>query len=248
MAQRIYRNRPVASDGERVPQAGMAAWRDASLFNKPGRGRCYHIVAPDGGAACSGAPLILDRACPPVSVVPALRCGRAACAKAWPHEVGIYRCAECGHGDNLIVWAGVLVHGPLMADGHIDLDNADYMEEDFLHEDSIQCGKHPDGPLEKSVDGQWCRWWNCPRCRGEGRYRKTWDVPDGFPCPDPGIFAADGDGRRRVHGGWLVIGTEVPSLNQFGHEYPEEGRPICRHCGCDGTSLLAERPCSKAAT
>jgi hypothetical protein len=115
----------------------------------------------------------------------------------------VYRCAECGHHRHLTAWAGALAFGPLHADG--TLASHDTVEDDWLHEDSIQCGKHPGAVLEKSVDGQWCRWWNCPACAGTGKVGGSWRYPQGYPCRAEGISIEGEWGPRTLHQGWFPV-------------------------------------------
>ena len=109
----------------------------------------------------------------------------------------VYRCAECGHGRYLTAWAIILAHGPVGPDGHIA--RYDWDEEDLLQEDSIECSKHPDSVTEMLVDGQWCRWWTCPSCKGETH--PGWDR-----CTAPGLPPERGTYRER-HKGWRPVET-----------------------------------------
>jgi hypothetical protein len=122
---------------------------------------------------------------------------------AAPCEGG-YRCAECGHSGNLRAYAAAVVYGPLGADGQLECysDVDDYE----VHEGSIQCTEHPDAPVEKFVKSAWCRWWQCPTCRGRGRVRvgEHWKAPDGYPCPD-GTEMADTRGTWKIHQGWRPV-------------------------------------------
>lgn len=81
---RVFRNWPVAVDGEACPQAGQAAPRDASWYGKPGIARVRHVVAADGGSACQGAPLVLELAEHAVLTEWHLRCRRNGCRGQWP--------------------------------------------------------------------------------------------------------------------------------------------------------------------
>lgn len=114
-----------------------------------------------------------------------------------------YRCAECRHGRYLTAWAAANIQGKLGADG--DLDTWDYTDTWGVFEDSIECSKHPSGVIERQVDGQWCRWWQCAACKGTGRTNQGehWRSRDGYPCPAEGILLA---GRERgVHEGWIPL-------------------------------------------
>ena len=93
--------------------------------------------------------------------------------RAEPAAASVWRCAECKHGQHLTAWGNASVHGPLGADGEITSYEWDELWQ--VHEDSIQCGQHPDAVIEKCVGGRWCRWWCCPHCTGDGH------------CPGEGI-------------------------------------------------------------
>lgn len=139
-----------------------------------------------------------------------------------------YRCAECGHGRHLTAWGNASVCGPLGADGEITEYEWDELWQ--LHEDSIQCARHPGAAWEKLVAGRYCRWYCCTRCDGDGR---------GGQCPCTGVHPADGDGKRTAHSGWWQ-GEPWPSsdLDRDGHAFTPGRDPHCRYCGAfaDGES------------
>lgn len=115
---------------------------------------------------------------------------------------GAYRCAECRSWRHLMAWTAALIEGPLDAGG--DLSEYTYIEDCFLHEDSIHCTKHTDAPIERFRDGRWCRWWSCPKCRGWGRIGN-----DGRPARERGYECSGGlkisEDRwaGKIHEGWL---------------------------------------------
>lgn len=116
-----------------------------------------------------------------------------------------------------------MVHGPLGPDGEISSYEWDELYE--VHEDSIQCSRHPGGGLEKFIGGRWCLWVNCPRCHGRG----TFTVPAGLreherECPEEGFTDVEG---RVSHGHWFTPG----------------GRPECRTCGVLAESIAGRDPC-----
>lgn len=115
-----------------------------------------------------------------------------------------YRCAACGHGRKLKACAAVIAYGPLGADG--ELSSHEYDDDIEVHEDSIACSEHPDGEIEKNIDGTWHRWWSCRACLGRGAtgigsqervcYEKTpWGGHRTF-------FGRDFPGQ---HAGWLPM-------------------------------------------
>jgi hypothetical protein len=162
--------------------------------------------------------------------------------------VSVYRCGECGHGKHLIAWAVMLAHGPLGPDGH--LAHVDYDEEDFLWEDSIQCARHPDGPLEIDIGGQWHRWWNCPLCHGRGEVTagQAWQATK-RQCPMPGARVPDAAGKQPVHGCWWPLSEPWPvsTLDRAGHVFTPGVDPYCRHCGVPAQSISGqEKPCPGA--
>jgi hypothetical protein len=120
-------------------------------------------------------------------------------------ETSTYRCVRCGHGKHLMAWAPACAYGPVAADG--SLAQLDDVEDDGIHEDSIQCREHPDGPIEKRVDGKWCCWWNCPKCGGRGRVNvgDHWKAPDGYPCMAETFKASNKWGSWFVHAGWFPV-------------------------------------------
>jgi len=114
---------------------------------------------------------------------------------------GAYRCAECRSWRHLMAWAAALIEGPLDANG--DLARYDYVEDCYLHTDSIHCTRHMDARIEMFLNGRWCRWWSCPGCRGSGRVG-----PDGRPAAREArgyecSGGIKGDGRWKIHEGWL---------------------------------------------
>ena len=140
----------------------------------------------------------------------------------------IYRCADCGGGDQLTAWAIVIAHGPLGADGH--LTEYDWDEEDWLFEDSIVCLKHPDAVIEQYIDSEWCRWWVCPWCGGDGEY-----------CD-----------YVKKHAGWRPV-SEIAALPPLpvgaGHVLDETpGRTVrkahCRLCMVPASSISGGNPCA----
>lgn len=146
-------------------------------------------------------------------------------------EASVYRCAECGHGRHLTAWGNASVHGPLGADGEIESFEWDEVWQ--VHEDSIQCARHPDGVVEKAIDGRWCRWWACPRCFGKD---------DRGYCPEEGIHPADGDGKRLAHAGWWPTGEPWPvsTLDRGSHVFPPGRDPRCRYCRVPAGSVTAK--------
>lgn len=135
---------------------------------------------------------------------------RAAGTAARPEPVeGGYRCTECGHGKRIWAYAGASVYGPLSADGS-DLDEHQAVEEWGIHKDSIQCTEHPGAMLERFVDGKWCRWWFCPKCRGGGtvRYGGQYGREYSSTCREETPFPARpiaAGGQGTVHEGWLPV-------------------------------------------
>lgn len=98
-------------------------------------------------------------------------------------EASVYRCADCGHGEQLAAWAHATIYGPLGSDGELSFhDWVDTWDDPI--EESIQCNVHPDGVIEMCVENVWCRWWSCLKCRGRGytesdggRYRYRCEAP-----------------------------------------------------------------------
>lgn len=117
----------------------------------------------------------------------------------------VYRCVTCGHGRNLMAWAPANVYGPLGPDGELAEDTDVWT--DGIHEGSIQCREHPDGPYEKQVDGVWCRFWQCPECKGTGRVHvgEHWKAPDGYACSAETFKASNAHGIWFVHEGWFPV-------------------------------------------
>ena len=116
---------------------------------------------------------------------------------------GAYRCAECKSWRHLLAWAAALIEGPLGADGN--LTEYQYVEDCYLHEDSIHCTKHANAPIEMFHKGRWCRYWSCPKCQGRGRV-----APDGraiggersYECSE-GLKVSEDRWGGRMHRGWL---------------------------------------------
>lgn len=160
---------------------------------------------------------------------------------AAPATASLYRCAECGHGQDLGAWAIAVIHGPLGADGELAAIGWD--EQLDLHEDSIQCAKHPGARIEKRVSNWWCLWRNCPRCDGAGRSRDR-----GWDCPEEGFRPADsGPGGPLAHSGWWPSDEPVPasssSLDRLGHQFTPGVRAHCRHCEAIVGAVIAKNPC-----
>jgi hypothetical protein len=152
--------------------------------------------------------------------------------------VSLYRCAECQHGRNLSAWGDATVHGPLDDKGDIEYINWEEVHE--VHEASIQCSEHPDCILEKKINGQWCRWWTCPRCHDHEKDRKG--------CPEEGVEPFPPDTSRppqRVHGTWWPNRRAWPRvINRGGHEFPPGMDVTCLHCRAHVTSIAArEQQC-----
>jgi hypothetical protein len=110
---------------------------------------------------------------------------------------GAYRCAQCRTHRYLMAWAAALVEGPLGADG--ELTEYTWVEDCYLHADSIHCTRHIDAPVEKFRDGHWCRWWSCPTCGGKGVTGGSRDYPCNGGLEVKGRSRWDG----RLHEGWL---------------------------------------------
>lgn len=129
---------------------------------------------------------------------------------------GAYRCAECKSWRHLLAWSAALAEGPLDAEGN--LISYDYVEDCYLHEDSIHCTRHMDAPIEMFRKGRWCRWWSCPKCRGYGRVG-TSGLPardNGYRCSG-GIKVEDSSGSwgwdGTIHEGWFPVSefTALPA-------------------------------------
>lgn len=115
-----------------------------------------------------------------------------------------YRCAQCRHGRHLSASAAAVVTGPLAPDG--TLGAHDHVDEAYLHEDSIQCDRHPDAEIQRFGDGEWCRWWRCDGCKGRGRVSQSWNHPDGVPCRgEAGARLRPFGGASGPHEGWVPI-------------------------------------------
>jgi hypothetical protein len=121
-------------------------------------------------------------------------------------EASVYRCVHCGDGKRLMAWAPANVYGPVAADGDL-AQHDDVWDMDGVHEDSIQCTEHPDCGIEKYVDGKWCCWWNCPKCKGTGRVGATGrgPAPDGYPCRAETFKGSNTWGSWGVHSGWFPV-------------------------------------------
>jgi hypothetical protein len=115
---------------------------------------------------------------------------------------GAYRCAECKTWRHLMAWAAALIEGPLDAKG--ELAEYGWVEDCYLHEDSIHYTRHMDSAVEKFHNGQWCRWWSCPRCGGK-RYTEPDFYGDGrrYPCPAGLEVKGGGWWDGKIHRGWL---------------------------------------------
>jgi hypothetical protein len=153
-------------------------------------------------------------------------------------SASVYRCAPCGHGKHLTAWALFVIHGPLGADGH--LTELGYDDEDLLFEDSIQCTKHPDEPIEKLVDGVWCRWWSCVMCGGTGR---RGDIACSAPNP---IGKHEGWRPAAEVGGppvWPGLGAGHVLDQDLRFYQPGGEAPNCRICGSWADSIAGGEPC-----
>jgi hypothetical protein len=119
-----------------------------------------------------------------------------------PTAEGAYRSGECKTWRHLMAWAAALIEGPLDASG--DLASYDYVEDCYLHEDSIHCTKHMDAPVEMFHEGRWCRWWACSRCHGRGRVtERPGDATRGYPCSG-GLKISEERWGGTIHKGWLT--------------------------------------------
>lgn len=150
----------------------------------------------------------------------------------------LYRCAECGHGQQLTAWANATVHGRLGADGEVT--SVDWEEQWHLFEDSIQCAKHVDPLLEKHVGGQWCRWRRCPRCRGAGVIGTDQYTPQ---CPEDGFRPVGSTPLDQLtHQGWWPTDQPIPAsaLDKLGHVFTPDGPGRCCYCR---RSPGIEKPC-----
>jgi hypothetical protein len=153
-------------------------------------------------------------------------------------ETSVYRCADCGHGKHLMAWAPANVYGPLGPDGELAEDTDVWT--DGIHEDSIQCCEHPSAIIEHWAGGEWCRWWRCPWCWGDGKH-----------CPYEGFRPAGGT-RTGAHEG-LRPAREIKRLPALpgaapGHVFKmSTGMPArnatCRICTVFVTSITGGRPC-----
>ena len=134
---------------------------------------------------------------------------------------GAYRCAECKSWRHLLAWAAALIEGPLGADGN--LTEYQYVEDCYLHEDSIHCTKHANAPIEMFHKGRWCRYWSCPKCQGRGRV-----APDGRPSAESAVMNARKASRsQRIAGaaGCTEDGSRLLSSQHWRHrESPHEAR------------------------
>lgn len=153
-------------------------------------------------------------------------------------ETSVYRCVPCGHGRDLMAWAPANVYGPLGADGELagDTDVWTY----GIHEDSIQCSKHPDAMIEMCAGGVWCRWWRCPWCDGDGKSCEAGFRP-------PGAI-----GRALSHEGWRPAAElgDLPALPGAGPGHVfivkpgEPGRNACCHlCQVPAGSISGQAEC-----
>lgn len=151
----------------------QAGARDASLRLQWGSSQAAHVVVASGGwpvAACSWRILIdVSSVTAAAEVRPAGRCRRPACAglfataeQAVPAPPppaaapgpSVFRCAECGHGQNLRAWATVNIHGDLAPDGNIEWP--DYEDDAFwpVIEESVTCKVHGEDHIEKLTGGR----------------------------------------------------------------------------------------------
>jgi hypothetical protein len=157
----------------------------------------------------------------------------------------LYRCADCGHGQQLTAWANATVHGPLGADGEIT--TVDWDEQWHLFEDSIQCDGHPViMVLEKHVGGQWCRWRSCPRCSGAGVIAAPPGERYTPRCPEDGFRPAGSEPRDPLaHRGWWPASQPVPAstVNKHGHVFTPRGTGECRYCRTVTSAVNAGKPC-----
>ena len=157
--------------------------------------------------------------------------------------MSVYRCGDCGHGKHLEAWGSATVHGPLDPDGSIS--EFDWDDVYDVHEDSIQCGKHPGGRIEKKTGRLWCYWRSCPWCYGNGRVR----AGGGRSCPEELAFLPFDAGERDepAHGGWWPVTRPVPPSppEQRGHVIVVEDKRYlaCERCGLDLTCIAAADPC-----
>lgn len=97
-----------------------------------------------------------------------------------------------------MAWAPANVYGPVGADGEIAAH--DDVWDDGIHEDSIQCTQHPGACIEKCADGQWCRYWNCPKCEGKGWTNEQYH----YQCHE-GYEILGAYGPCKIHRGWLPL-------------------------------------------
>jgi hypothetical protein len=152
-------------------------------------------------------------------------------------NISVYRCAECGHGENLTAWGSASVHGPLTAAGTIEMFDWDEVWE--VHQDSIQCEEHPGATLERLIGGQWCRWRACPLCGGDPR----------ISCHEEAFTRADaGKYDKPAHCGWWPLSRPVPrpSYEVLGHVplVSVDHSPRCRVCGHFLSSNTGKQPCA----
>ena len=104
---------------------------------------------------------------------------------ARPPVPSVYRCATCSHGRRLFAWAHANVYGPVGADGMLERSEYEDAWEDPI-EESIVCGRHPDGIIEMCIDDVWHRPWTCPKCNGKGYIEYGWQQYRS-KCTEPGF-------------------------------------------------------------
>lgn len=109
----------------------------------------------------------------------------------------LWRCAECKRSDRLHACAQAVVTGMLAADG--ELETHESSEECFVFESSIQCLECVSERMEKFVEGRWCDWEPCARCKGKG-VREYGSYPvRSTPCwSHDGLGGCGGSGGRYV--------------------------------------------------
>jgi hypothetical protein len=156
-----------------------------------------------------------------------------------PAEPSVYRCADCGHGRRLSAWAHANLYGPLGADGEIsEYDGIEPWEDPI--EESIDCSRHPGAIIEKFTNGEWCRWWRCPKCGGLG-YLTYGPTFGGHrkQCGAPGY--------KGQHDCWRPLSDYPPgadSLDHDGHVFTRGHGRCCRRCAAAEDSATGEAPCA----
>jgi DnaJ-class molecular chaperone len=109
--------------------------------------------------------------------------------------VSLYRCAECGHGENLTAYSSAIAFGPLNADGL--LTHHDDVSDDHVFESSIACTLHMDAVIERRLGDGYAQYLACPTCEGTGKR------PDA-----PWVVCETCDGDKAF---WRVPTAEVPA-------------------------------------